>query len=229
MKHNRKKFFISFLLFFSITSIQCYSPQGNNVLNEQRKVFGIETNTNNLLDHFPERIKKGSFYLHAYPPSCPPTYECSAQFGTISLIVNKQSYHKELSMIFERKIVYKTSYSDSNIIINLLELRKINSPVEKCNKWYSNKLPVPYFENYNFGLGKKEISKTVDGELYFNSTYIIPSDLLVYVINAEAGDFWKESCNEKRPESLKEWKHGYSKGFALSEEKNIIVYWTMIW
>jgi len=51
----------------------------------------------------------------------------------------------------------------------------------------------------------------------------------VFVLGAEAGDFWKESCNENRPESLLEWKHGYSKGIAISEEKDILIYWTIVW
>ncbi len=70
---------------------------------------------------------------------------------------------------------------------------------------------------------------TVDKDQYVVDTYYVPSDLQVHVVDARAGNFWKNDCNEYRPESLKEWKHGYSKGFATSKKENIIVYWTMIW
>ena len=78
-------------------------------------------------------------------------------------------------------------------------------------------------------MGFIEKNVEVDEVPYFDYTYTIPSDLQVYVIEAEAGDFWKVNCNEQRQESLKEWKHGYSRGFATSEEGNILVFWAMIW
>jgi hypothetical protein len=53
--------------------------------------------------------------------------------------------------------------------------------------------------------------------------------LQVYVIASESGNFWKGDYKENRPESLKEWRNGYSRGIATSEKQNMIVYWTMIW
>ena len=40
---------------------------------------------------------------------------------------------------------------------------------------------------------------------------------------------FKNKCDEKRPKFLKEWRHGYSKGIAVSDKENLIVFWTMIW
>ncbi len=182
-----------------------------------------------LLSHFPTKIKSDKVTYHSAPPSCPPSFNCSAQFGDIYFIVNKPDYKEELKELLKGQISYKTAYSDSNIILNLTELRQNIFPVEKCNKLYINKMPIPYFESYNFGLGEIDAKKEVNDQLYFDYSYSVPSDLEVYVIQAEAGDFWKESCNEKRPEALKEWQHGYSKGFAISDKANIIVYWVMIW
>lgn len=211
------------------TNNSYYLTQANNLLTEQRIMFGKETSKNNLLSHFPNRINSDSVSFHSSPPSCPPTFKCSKQFGEIYFIVDTPDYQEELSNLQSGNIAYKTSYTNNNIIVNLSELKRDIFPVAKCNKWFANKYPIPYFESFNFGLGKREEKKIVDGETHYNYTYSIPSDLQVCVIAAEAGDFWKENCNEKRPESLKEWKHGYSRGIATSEKEKIIVYWTMVW
>nr|WP_319572374.1 hypothetical protein [uncultured Draconibacterium sp.] len=187
--------------------------------------MGKDYNRTALLSHFPNKVKD-VIKIYVAPPYCEPTYDCRAQYGVVYLI-NKYNATKDLNT---DSILYKTEYIvGDNIIINLTELKRDIFPVKKCNKWHANKLPIPYFESYDFKLGEKEIIKNIDGETHVNYIYNIPTDLQVYVVQAEAGDFWKISCNEKRPESLKEWKHGYSKGYAISKKENLIVYWTMLW
>jgi hypothetical protein len=225
------------MFFLSLTSCiehqSWYLREENSILSGQFKTFSDETTIKGLLDHFPRKIKNDSAGLSAFPPSCPPTYKCTGQYGNIELWVIKSDYQLELKDLLSKRIEYKTNYNDSNIIINLSELSKSIFPVEKCNKWYNNKPPIPYFESYDFRLGVKEEKKILEGEEeegpYFNYIYTIPSDLQVYVIEAKAGDFWKVSCKEARPESLKEWKHGYSKGIAVSDSLNILVFWAMVW
>ena len=102
-------------------------------------------------------------------------------------------------------------------------------PVAKCNIYCKGNLPIPYFENYDFGLGVKEEEKEVNGKIYFNYIHTVPEDLKVYVIKAEAGNFWKFDCKENRPETLGKWKHGYSKGVAVSDKYDKVVFWTIVW
>jgi len=200
----------------------------NSHLNELKKSFGADFLKPDLLSHFPEQVKDTThFKMLASPPSCPPSYQHSAQFGKIYLICKRDSVAE---IRLKDNSLFKTNYLvDNDIIINLTELRRDMFPVEKCNKSFDNKYPIPYFESYDFNLGEEEFEKIIDGEKYWDYVHTIPNDLEVYVIKAEAGNFWKENCNENRPETLKEWKHGYSKGIALSEEKDIMVYWTMVW
>ncbi len=220
-----------FLVFLGGCSINNNSSNFNQILKKEKSTFGIETNKSNLLEHFPNKIKNNNLGFYISPPYCPPppTCQCRAQFGYIYLNVVKTDYKKDLTKLLNGKIMYKTTYYDSNIIINLLDMRRTLFPVKKCNKWYANKLPIPYFESYDFGLGQKETSKKVEGETYFNYTYTIPKDLKVYVIKAEPGNFWKFDCKENRPETLGKWKHGYSKGVAVSEKNNKVVFWVMVW
>ncbi len=227
---------IRLYIFFIILFVGCNSnennvlKQMNKLLEEQRSGFSKDYLKKDLLVHFPERIKNNRMSCFSYPASCPPTFKCSSQFGEICFIVDKFDYMKELNeLLLDTSQMCVYDYNEDNIIIKTTELRGDRFPVEKCNKWFADKLPIPYFENYDFGLGEVQETVEVDGQVYCESIYSIPSDLQVYVIDAKAGDFWKESCNENRPESLKEWKHGYSRGIAISESENIIVYWTMIW
>ena len=62
----------------------------------------------------------------------------------------------------------------------------------KCNTYHKGEFPIPYFEDYAFGLGVKEtLTKQLDGEPRprRHTVYTIPEDLKVYVIEARAGNF----------------------------------------
>lgn len=210
------------------TIVRQYLANANSHLKELKKTFGDDYLKSDLLSHFPEKVTDTTnFYMFSSPPACPPSFKCSAQFGEIYLITKKDSVTENWSI---KNSLFNTKYNaDSNIIINQTELRKDMFPIEKCNKSFDDKYPIPYFESYDFKLGEKTFKKEVEGEIYVDYIHTIPGDLNVFVLEAASGDFWKESCNENRPESLHEWKHGYSKGIAISEENDILIYWTMIW
>ncbi|WP_282016089.1 hypothetical protein [Marinifilum flexuosum] len=190
--------------------------------------FGKDYLKPNLLSHFPNEIKDTTnLRLHSSPPSCPPSFECRKQFGEVYLITTRDTITEKW---IKENYLYKTEYqSEDNIIINLPELKFDRFPIEKCNKEFNNKYPIPYFESYDFNLGEKEFEKIIDGEKYWDYVYTIPNDLEVYVIQGESGNYWKKKCNENRPETLKKWKNGYSKGIAVSKEKEMMIYWIMVW
>jgi len=203
----------------------------DNILSTQKKSFAKESLLSNLMDHFIENVKDENLLFEVSPPACPPTYECRAQFGYAYLNVSKTRYSDVYKILIEKKIKYKTRYSKENIIINFDEFKDNLFSVSKCNLFYKNKYPIPYFENYDFGLGHRVVDKknTNGDDDFFKYIYTVPSDLIVYVIDAQAGVFWKKNCNEKRPNTLGVWKNGFSKGFALSEDKDMLVFWTIIW
>lgn len=198
-----------------------------NILSkEQNKDFENAFIVNDLLSHFYENNIGQLKYLLVDPPGCPPRYKCLAQSGEIYIVKTFES----INYFRPNKFLYTTQYvNDSNIIINSTRLKNDVFPIEKCHKFFNKKYPIPYFESYNFKLGGEYIEKVVDGKTVGEYTYSIPSDLEVYVIEAEPGNFWKEKCPEPRPESLKEWKNGYSKGIAISKKEKLIVYWVIIW
>lgn len=217
-----------FLVFFNGCNMNNYSKTVGQILEREKHNLDIETHKSNLLSHFPKSVAKDFIAFESNPPQCPPNDNCRSQFGDYCLIVPSTALNKDVSGLLADDI-NMFSYSDNNLIIGISAFSNNRFPVDKCNKWHPAKLPIPYFERYNFGLGFEETKKDINGDVFYNYSYTVPSDLMVYVIQAEAGDFWKENYHEKRPESLKEWKHGYSRGIATSEKENIIVYWTMVW
>lgn len=229
---NRHVIFLALLL-FSLAG--CYfNPVKQHLFEVSAHIVAMKTKFGkdylkpNLLSHFPNEIKDTTnLRLHSSPPSCPPSFKCGKQFGEVYLITTIDSLTEKS---IKENCLFETEYqSEHNIIINLPELKFDRFPVEKCNKAFNNKYPIPYFESYDFNLGEKEFEKIINKEKYWNYVHIIPSDLKVYVMKAEAGNFWKEDCKEIRPNSLEKWKNGYSKGVAISEEKKIMIYWTMVW
>jgi len=230
MVQSRTKIFISIgliALFFG-----CYSCTDNSfftikgkILREQKTAFDISYKKKKLLCHFPDKKGRSCISFRASPPTCPPKFDCLKQSGYYY-----QIYQLDTTINKPNDILYACRYSnDNNIIIDFTELKKDVFRVEKCNQWFENKYPIPYFEGFNFELGYRSEDTIIDNVLHINVVHTIPSDLEVYVLEAEAGNFWKELCNEKRPESLKKWKNGYSKGIAISKKENIVMYWTIVW
>ena len=229
---NRHIIILAFVI-FSIVGCN-FSPEKQQLIkvsayiNSMKTQFGIDYLKPDLLSHFPNEIKDTTnFRMVSSPPTCPPSFECRKQFGEIYLITKRDTTTEKW---IKDNYLFKTEYlSDSNIIINLPELKFNRFSIKKCNKEFDSKYPIPYFESYYFNFGEKSFKKEIDGEIYVDYIHTIPKDLMVYVVKAEAGNFWKEDCQEIRQGSLNKWKNGYSKGIAVSENKDLVVYWTMIW
>lgn len=221
----------SFIIIILMTFINCNGSTNNvtKLISEQKQTFASESFIEDFLDFFPEKVNEKNALFEVSPPSCPPKYKCAAQYGDIYLNLAKDKNIGLYNNIMRRKIIYETIYSDQNIIINLYGLKDTIFKAQKCNQFFKDKYPIPHFEDHNFGLGCKTDKKVIEGETYINYTYTVPSDLQVYVIESNSGNIWKSECGEMRPPSLKNWGHGYSKGFGISEEKNMIIFWAIIW
>jgi len=84
-------------------------------------------------------------------------------------------------------------------------------------KCYSNKYPVPNFINY------EDYNK--DRPLRLDNTFTI------YVLESKKmdSDSWKKEFGMKPNKQMPDnWKNGYSKGVAISQEKKTVIYWMVI-
>ncbi|WP_430815604.1 hypothetical protein [Carboxylicivirga sp. RSCT41] len=112
-----------------------------------------------------------------------------------------------LSMIFKEKLVFN---KDHDI-------------------YYKGNYPIPDLGRYDFNAGFTKTDTIIGGERFVYKRYNVPSDTKIYVHEAKNGSFWKVDADVYRPETMDEWKHGYSKGTAISKERNIILYWFIVW
>ena len=222
---------LSVLLFF--TGCVSYIRPVKIITLEQQKSYEKNYKIKGLFDYIPEFTKKSTLGTTFFPS--PDTIICSYvnQNAYVIITGNKSDYLEDLKKVLDKGVIETTDYfSVSNFIVDITELKRSLFPVKKCNKYHPNKYPIPYFENYKFGLGVKEtLTKQLDGEPRprHHTVYNIPEDLKVYVIEARAGNFWKFDCKENRPEALGKWKHGYSKGVAVSDKYDRVVFWTIVW
>ena len=75
-------------------------------------------------------------------------------------------------------------------------------------------LPVPLFE--------------ID-EYKGNTMYGLTDDFKLYVLDAQPGKYIKDKYLQECKCLPEKWKHGYSKGVALSDEKKAVIYWIAVW
>ena len=81
---------------------------------------------------------------------------------------------------------------------------------------YKDKYPVPTFYNQNV--------------FYTSETaYHLTNDFTIYVFESKKGIFLPKEQLPKNKYMPEEWEHGISKGVALSEKQNVIIYWLIIW
>ncbi len=226
---------IKMFLFLSVL-VGCETFQRNYQIIDTEILTSFDKNIKikGLLKHFPVHVSgKITGTISYLPADTPREYGCKSQNAEIIIIGNRADYLEDFKKAINDTIIYTTNYfSDNNFIIDIPELKRSLFPVEKCNKYYRDEMPIPYFENYDFGLGEKTVlKKQIKGEPRPRShtVYVVPEDLKVYVIAAQAGNFWKFDCNENRPETLGKWKHGYSKGIAISDKTNKVVFWVIVW
>ncbi len=218
---------IVFLLFLSCNFIKrrTFFVRFQENLKQQEENFSEYFTADSLFDVFPDNFENEGNTWFTSSPSIDLKEGHCAMYG-IFILKSKMNEHNSIQKIL--RVPYS---SDSCCKIYLNRLTRYVDSSASYNVYKDGYLLVPCFErDYVFSDSTIMKSKIwVGKERYYESLYYVPSDLQVHVVDAKAGNFWKNDCNEYRPESLKEWKHGYSKGFATSEKENIIVYWTMIW
>ncbi len=133
--------------------------------------------------------------------------------------------------LYPDSFLYKTDYKENNFIIDFaFKFYTQLDTLKVRNFALPNIYPIPYFESFDFGLGDVEEKYWYEpGVEMVSNKYNIPEDLEVFVFKAGHGDYWKVKCDIMRPETLGQWKNGYSSGVAISKNHNMIVYWMMAW
>lgn len=218
------------LLLFSCTNQHFFDLQArDSFLQQLNKMYLIDT----IVDHFPPSWKKEELRGYSWSSSY---YRCDdyPKYENFRLVGNyTDSMDTTLIDSLEKSLQcsYKCLFSDSTVLKLDVPYMCFESSYKKidCD---STIPPIYDFRDACFNLGKEEDS------LYFKDRYwkgvheILPTDLLVYIIDAKEGNYWKDTVSsnkEPRPILPQRWKHGYSRGIGISHSCNRVCWWVMAW
>lgn len=217
----KKLFFLGFVI---VTLPSCVNQDhGMSSIKDYKRNFEKLYEEDGLFSHFSSSISNESIinskYLLPIEGFCTGYLIASVEMGG-----NYQRFYPDT-------FIYKSNYKDLNFIVDNSFKNYIYYDTARLrNVFQPDAYPIPYFEDFDFNLGSEKIEFITDTnvDLVFDK-YIVPEDLEVFVLKVGIGDFWKIKCEEYRPETLEEWKNGYSSGVAISRELNIVLYWMMAW
>lgn len=179
-----------------------------------------------FVSHFPAELPDSCWYSTTVPKTDTLEMVC---FGVDELFMTYSlSQYKAIASRFKELPGTEYLSTDTNLLLvfSYCDVIKIEGrtfrdqePPErqklaKHNITTANSLPVPLFEIDEYK------GKTMSG---------LTDDFKLYVLDARPGKYIDEK-NLQKCECLPEkWKHGYTKGVALSDEKQVVIYWVTVW
>lgn len=217
-------------------------PPREELINGLDSLFSI----GNLLSHFPKAFIEGNpqstewWSIYALPPSYIIDVDTIySELSANAYFVKKTTKEFIDSLISHSSFIDVVPFSSDSII--RIKISNIKSPEPYTRKYNkispnvdTNRAPIPDFESAGFGLGT--VTDDTLGYSPYNDTLllmgdreILPDDLTIYVTESQNGDYWKIKNTEPRPCLPHKWKHGYSKGYAISQKQTMVCYWMMAW
>lgn len=223
MKRINIRIVISFLV-ISLVSAHCGQNTLNSYSNEKYQEYKNHFDVK-FTKHFPEKIEIEN------------SKERNAVFSSMDSVKNDFSLilyeygvdSKDIQGVLDKvskNIVAQYKSSDTSLLIvnrfetiqtyQTQELPQVIDSSLINRTCYVGKLPIPNFVNYE----------------YYDSSRVLRLDSTfeIYVLAAKAVKSWKGKFNMEPLMTMPpNWRNGYSKGIAVSQKKNTIIYWVVIW
>lgn len=184
----------------------------------------------NIIDFFPSDDSNyiadnqwGSYYSSSWEDSDECIFRCCAYFS-------KKVSAATIDSIEEADYIERVKYNES--------LFTIDVPYMKYPESYRNsmkdslQIPIASMRYSFFNIGETIDTIIIENRQYIEKNEVIPNDLVVYVFEAQNGNYWKnklKASKEERPVLSDYWKHGYVKGIAVSRSLFRVCWWAMAW
>ncbi len=179
-----------------------------------------------LVSHFPAELPDSCWFRTTVTEA--DTLEM-AGFGVDKLFMTYSlSQYKNIAAQF--RYLPNTTYSatDSSLLLifdycDVVEIEgstyRNQEPPERQalanhNVTTASSLPVPLFEIDEYK------GNTISG---------LTEDFKIYVLDAKPGKYIDDKYLQECDCLPEKWKHGYSKGVALSDMRNVVIYWAVVW
>ena len=218
------------LSLFCIVGCQYVTRQSDNIARKDFVKSVVEHyGLNYVMDHFPDSWDNESLRsLEWSAYYCPCSENAHTFYGVFS---DKISLNKIDSIEQGITFMYKTPYKNDSVLkIDIVYIDNENSCLQ--NGFDTMLPPIWDFRTASFLLGEEKDSILVNGNYWCNDKEILPNDLMIYVTDAKSGNFWRDKTKaeqEPRPTLPGQWRHGYSRGIAVSHSCQRVAWWIMAW
>ena len=180
-----------------------------------------------IIDFFPLIVATDniwwSYFSSSWDDSTESIFRCCAYFSTEVSATTLDSLEKV-------EYIKKMNYDESLFLITVPYMRHEESYLNPMKD--SLQIPIAHMRYSHFSLGETTDTFVIGDRRYVEVSEIIPDDLVIYVLEACPGNFWKnreKATLEERPMLIDPWRHGYSKGLAISRELSRVCWWAMAW
>lgn len=177
------------------------------------KFFGYK-----FVDHFPKKVTAETIAF---------TENLSPEMGNLELMMINRTDSNDLlklaTNLKNKSIATFNAYDSCLFIVNRfaridnfydLKITDYESKIIN-NTCYSRLSPIPNFWHNNYTTDSTQCK--------------LPTDFKIYVLDAKSGKYFDDKYLTDGRFMPEIWKNGYSKGIALSEKRNVIIYWLLIW
>ena len=180
-----------------------------------------------IIDFFPPIVATDniwwSYFSSSWDDSTESIFRCCAYFSTEVSATTLDSLEKV-------EYLRQMNYDESLFLITVPYMRHEESYLNPMKD--SLQIPIAHMRYSHFSLGETTDTFVIGDRRYVEVSEIIPDDLVIYVLEACPGNFWKnreKAALEERPMLIDPWRHGYSKGLAISRELSRVCWWAMAW
>jgi hypothetical protein len=190
----------------------------NNVTNQRYLTFKSQFDST-LVNHFPSVLNSSDNLTVS---------NTNSEKNDVGLFLYEYNLSSNSIKDLEKKIIQqnKSVYNNKDLcllIVNRFETVRTKDSLEMVEirdsslvdkPCYKKLLPIPNF---------------IDFSIANNIDFWKDENFKIYVLNAEAGNFYKKFDLQPNPQMPKEWGNGFSKGVAINKVKNTVIYWSIIW
>lgn len=229
----KKQYFseaITCLFILCMNSCQYFTRQSDYIA---RKDFVNSVNEhfkiNYVTEHFPDSWNDESLRTSNWTACyCPCSDDVHTFYGVYS---DKISFEEIDSIEQNLAYIYGTPYSNDSVLkLDIVYIDNINSYQKIV--FDTTSPPIWDFRTASFLLGEEKDSILVEGNYWRNDKEKLPKDLMIYVLDAKPGNYWRDRTKaekEQRPILPALWKHGYSRGLAISHSCQRVAWWAIAW
>ena len=226
-----KRIIISLVLFFvfTIPFVGC-AQYNDGVKNDpSREQFVRQLGSmyeTNIIDFFPDdcfNLSSENEWGSYYSSSWESGFRCCAYYS-------KKVSTATMDSLEALNYIDRLKYDETTFTIDVPYMRHVESYRNTMKD--TLQIPIANMRYAYFKLGKYKDTLIIDNKQYIDNREILPEDLIVYVLEAHNGNFWKnkkKALEEQRPVLSDHWKHGYAKGIAVSRNVSRVCWWAMAW